>query len=237
MIVKNDLFDYQDRYIYQDDKLFKFSLDSILLAEYASNFTNDKMEILDLCTGNMAVPLIMSKYTSSRIIGFEIQKEVYELGLKSLKENNLEANLTIINDDVKKIKEYYKSEFFDIMVCNPPFFKVGSSLKNQKEGLSLARHEETITLEDIFNIAKGFLKNNGALIMVHRANRLDDIINLGTRYHLNIKNIQLVSTKKGKKPSIVLIRAVKNSKSGVIINSELCIENLNTYQRIFKEVL
>ncbi len=235
MIVKNDLFDYQDRYIYQDDKLFKFSLDSILLAEFAKKYQNDKMNILDLCAGNMAVGLIISKYTKSHITGFEIQKEVYELGKKSININNLTKQLDIINDDVKNIGKYFKSESFDVLVCNPPFFKVGSSIKNDNEGLSIARHEIAITLEDIFKISKSYLKNKGNLVLIHRANRLDEIIFLAAKYQINVKNIQLITTKKGKKPSIVIINAVKNSKSGVIINRELCVQDVKSYQNIFKE--
>ncbi len=235
MIVKNDLFDYESRYIYQDNELFKFSLDSILLAEYASIFLSNNMQVLDLCTGNMAVPLIMSKYSSAHVTGFEIQKKVYELGCKSILENQLSNQLTIINDDVKNIKQHFASEYFDVMVCNPPFFKEGSSIKNVNTGLSMARHEISINLEDIFQIARSFLKNNGSLVIVHRVNRLDEIINLGFKYKIHIKNIQLISTKEDKKPSIVLVRAVKNSKSGVIINKEKCIENVKSYQNMFKE--
>ena len=235
MIVKNDLFDYQDRFIYQDDKLFKFSLDSILLAEFTRNYINDKMNILDLCAGNMAVVLIISKYSKSIITGFEIQKRVFELGQKSIEINDLSKQLYIINDDVKNIGSYYNSEYFDVMVCNPPFFKVGSSLKNEQEDLSIARHEISITLEDIFIIAKSYLKNKGNLIIIHRANRLDEIINLAVKYQINVKNIQLVTTKNGKKPSIVIINAVKNSKCGVIINRELCVQDVKSYQNIFKE--
>ena len=235
MIVKNDLFDYQDRYIIQDDKLFKFSLDSILLAEFSKNYIKKGHKIIDLCTGNMAASLILSKYTDANIVGFEIQKKVYELGKKSIEINNLTEQLNIINDDIKNIGNYYSGEYFDLMVCNPPFFKINSSLKNVNEGLSIARHEIAITLEDIFEIARSYLKNNGNLIIVHRANRLDELIYLGYKYHINVKNVQFISTKINKKPSIVLINAVKNSKSGVIINHELCVQNVKSYQNLFKE--
>ena len=235
MIVKNDLYDYKDRYIYQDDNFFKFSIDSILLAEFAKENINDRMNILDLCAGNMAVGLIISKYTKSSIVGFEIQKDVYNLGKKSIELNNLTNQLEIINDDVKNINNYFNSECFDIMVCNPPFFKEGSSLKNDCDQLSIARHEIYITLEDIFKIGRSYLKNKGNLVIIHRANRLDEIIYLATKYQINVKNIQLITTKNNKKPSIVIINAVKNSKSGVIINRELCVQDIKSYQDLFKE--
>lgn len=91
MLQKNDLFDYENRYIYQDGDFFKFSLDSILLAEYV-DLPLDNKNIVDFCSGNMVVPLILSTYTNSKITGFEIQSEIYKLGLKSIKLNKLEKN-------------------------------------------------------------------------------------------------------------------------------------------------
>ena len=237
MIVKNDLFDYENRFIFQDEELFKFSLDSILVAEYTRKFIKKNDLIVDLCAGNMAISLIISKYTNSHITGFEIQNNIYDLGLKSIELNNLDNQLNIINDDANNIGNYFNNEEIDLIVCNPPFFKVGSSLENKIIGLSIARHEVAISLENIFNISKHFLKNKGSLIIVHRANRLDDIISLGLKYQVPVKNIQLISTKKGKKPSIVLVRAVKNASDGVIIESEVCIEGVKSYKNIFKEEL
>ena len=235
MLVKNDLFDY-GLSIYQDSNLFKFSLDSILLSEFV-NANKTGNNILDMCAGNMAIPLILSRYTNKKIIGFEIQKPIYELGVTSINLNNLNDKLTIINDDIKNIGNYFKPDYFDTLICNPPFFKINSdlSLINTNPILSIARHEIKLTIEDIFLIAYKYLKPKGCLYLVHRADRLDEIINLGFKYSLNVKKINLITTKVNEKPYIVLIKAVKNSKSGVIIEPELCIQNLKTYQNIFKK--
>ena len=235
MLVKNDLYDYEHRYIYQDSEFFKFSVDSILLAEFANRDYENK-KILDLCAGNMAIPLILSKYTDSQIIGFEIQNNVYKLGKQSIDLNNLNQQLMIINDDVENLGKYFVSEYFDIMVCNPPYFKVNDNkvVNNSKE-LSIARHELMLTLDDIFKLARTYLKNKGSIFLVHRVERLDEIINLGYKYQINVKEIQFISTKKGEKPRILLVRAVKNSKSGLKVNSEICIEDVKSYQNIFKE--
>lgn len=234
MLVKNDLFDYENRFIYQDSDYFKFSVDSILLAEFVDikNVSN----ILDMCAGNMAVSLIISKYTAAKLTGFEIQPQVYDLGLKSIILNQLENQLSIINDDVKNIGNYYNAEFFDAIVCNPPFFKTNKKSNiNIKEEKAIARHEINLTLEDIFQISKKFLKNKGSLYIVHRAERLDDLFILANKYGINIKQVQLVSTKENDAPRIVLVRAIKNSKPGVKINKQICINDMKTYKNIFKE--
>ena len=122
MIVKNDLFDYQNRYIYQDSDFFKFSVDSILLSEFANKYPlNGK--ILDICTGNAVVPLILSKYTSNIIYCFEIQKSIAKLAQLSIEENKLTNQIKVINDDIKNIGNYYPKKYFNIITCNPPYFE------------------------------------------------------------------------------------------------------------------
>lgn len=233
-VVKNDLFDYTNRYILQDSDCFKFSLDSILLAEYVTIKNSDKL-IVDMCAGNMAIPLILSKYANTNIIGFEIQKSIYELGKKSIDINNLNKQIKIINDDIKNIQEYYSSDSIDILICNPPFFKINeNSYLNANESLKIARHEVKLNLDNIFSIASKFLKNKGCLYIIQRAERLDEMLSLGYKYHTYIKEIQPILTKKDSDPYMVIIKAVKGSNPGTKLKHDICVENLTTYQHIFK---
>ena len=233
-VVKNDLFDYTNRYIYQDSDCFKFSIDSILLAEYVT-IKNDNEILVDMCCGNMAIPLIISKYTRAKITGFEIQKEVYNLGKDSIDLNGLNNQLSIINDDVNNIGNYYEAESIDTMICNPPFFKVNeTSLVNEKESLKIARHELKLTLENVFQLAHKYLINKGCLYIIQRTERLDEIIALGYKYHTNIKEIVPICTKRGNDPYMVLIKAIKNSKPGTKLKKDIIVENLTSYQHLFK---
>ena len=232
-IVKNDLFDYKNRYIYQSKDGFRFSLDSILLGEFATLKTSDKT-ILDMCTGNGVVPLIISLKTNSHIVGFEIQKDIALLAQKSVELNDLQEQISIINDDVNLINNYFSREYFDVITCNPPYFKyTETNYVNHNDYLLLARHEIAINLEQVMNIASQYLKNKGIFYLVQRASRLDEIIVLADKYNMHVKEVQLISTKVGSKPQIVLIKCVKNSKMGLIINKEICVENLTSYQHIF----
>lgn len=235
MIVKNDLFDYKNRYIFQDSDFFKFSLDSILLSEYV-NVKNSNSIILDMCAGNMAIPLILSTKFQNKIYGFEIQSNIFNLGKLSIEENRLSDRLHIINDDVNKLGNYFEHEYFDIMVVNPPYFKVNDKkVLNFNIEKKLARHEIALKLEDVFKLAKKFLANKGDLYIVHRAERIDEIIVLGYKYSINVKDIQFVSTKTGQNPYIVLVKCVKNSKPNIKIHCEKCIDSVKSYQNIFKE--
>lgn len=232
--VKNDLFDYKNRYIMQMKDGFKFSLDSLLLAEFVKIKKNDK-KILDMCTGNAPVPLVLSLKTDAEIVGFEIQKEISELALESVKINSLEKNIRIINDDIKNIDSYFESNAFDIITCNPPYFKTKEDgYRNKNDFLTLARHEIAIDLETIFKIASKYLKDNKAFYLVHRVERLDDIIVLARENKMNVKELQFISTKKEKAANTILVKCVKNGKPGIKLRKDICVDNLGTYQHLFE---
>lgn len=229
----NDLYDYVPLKIYQDDKFFKFSLDSVLLAEYVKS-PELKKSILELCAGNCAVSMILSTKTKSKITAVEVQDEIYELGKDSIAYNHLEEQINFVKSDIKDIKNYFPGNNFDVIVCNPPYFKKdSSSYINDERIKAIARHEILVSLKEIISISSKILNLGGELYMVHRAERIDEIINYCFENNINVKNIQFVSTKKNKEPRLVLIRAVRGSNKGVKIAPEICIENLNTFKSIF----
>ena len=232
-IVLNDLFDYKNRKIYQDEETFKFSLDSILLAEFVKKPKKGSI-ILDMCTGNAPVPLILSTKYANKIYGFEIQEDIYKLAVKSIHLNNCQNQIEVFNDDVKNIKNYFPGNNFDVITCNPPYFKCTlSSLKNENKVKAIARHEIKIDLSAIIKIAADNLKNNGTFYLVHRAERIDEIICLCLNNKLAVKKVVLVSTKKDNEPIVVLIKAVKNGNLGVKIKVLNNINEYKTYQNIF----
>lgn len=230
-IVKNDIFDYESRHIYQFEKGYKFSLDSILLAEYTKTKINEK-NIVDLCTGNAVIPLILSKYTRNVIHGIELNKEAYKLGQKSLVINNLEKQINLINDDIKNALNYLEEGSIDVISCNPPYYK--NDLTNQDVSKTISRHEKELTLEEVFKISSKLLKHKGCLFISHRVNRLDEIMSIGETFNLRVKEVMLIDTKNNFKPESLLVKCVKGSKSGIKILLKQ-IKNLKTYQDIFKE--
>ena len=217
MEVINYLLGYKDYYIVQNTDMFNFSLDSVLLPNFATINTNVK-NILDIGCGNAPIPLILSTKTNANIIGVEIQKEVYELALKSVRINNLESRIKIINGDINEIYDSFETETFDIITCNPPFFKVsdGSNF-NDSDYKTIARHEIKLNLVQIFKISKKLLKNNGNIVMVHRPERLVDIITSMKKYNIEPKRIQFVYPKKDKDANILLIEGKKNGRPGIKI--------------------
>ena len=225
MRVRNRLLNFGDMIIYQDNDYFLFSLDSVLLANFVTLKLTDK-KVIDLCSGNGPVPMLMSFRTKARIFGVEIQKYIYDMGVDSIKENGLDNQIELINNDVKKIDNLFEAESFDVVTCNPPYFKYQKdSLINENDGKAMARHEVRVKLEDIIQIAKYLLKNGGTFAMVHRPERLIEIINLMQKYGIEPKKIRFVYPKEEKSANILLIEGTKNGKSGLKVERPLIVHD------------
>ena len=138
--VINDLVYFDNLKIVQNKKYFNFSLDSVLLPNFCVVNKGTK-NILDLCTGNAPIPLILSTMTNANIKGVEIQKNIYDLAKESVKINNLDKKIEIINEDVCKIDKLFETDSFDLITCNPPYFKINEdSILNDNSVKSIARH-------------------------------------------------------------------------------------------------
>lgn len=213
----NHLIGYEKIKIYQNNDMFKFSLDSILLPNFVTINKNVK-NILDIGTGNAVIPIVLSLKTKAKITGVEIQKDVYELAVKSIKYNNLDKQIKILNQDIKEYANINETETYDLITCNPPYFKVGNNSHfNISEYKVIARHEVKLNLEDILKISRKLLKNNGTLALVHRPERLIDILTIMRKYNIEPKKIQLVYPNLGKEANILLIEGIKNGKPGLKI--------------------
>ena len=217
MEVTNYLLGYKDKYIVQNTQMFNFSLDSVLLPNFVTLNKNIK-NILDIGCGNAPIPLILSTKTSALITGVEIQKDVYDLAVKSVKINNLENQINIINADINELYNKFETESFDVITCNPPFFKVSEqSNLNKSDYKTIARHEVKLNLDDIFKISKKLLKNNGYVAIVHRPERLLDILESKKKYNIEPKKIQFIYPKTNMEANILLVEGKKNGNKGLKI--------------------
>ena len=230
----NDLYDY-GYYIYQNPDFFKFSIDSVLLAEFV-NLKKGKNKVLDLCTGNAPVPMILHKKYGEKldITGIELQKEIFELATESLKYNKIDS-INIINDDVKNVPSLLKNKKFDIITCNPPYFKQNeTNYINENEVKAIARHEIKVDLETIIQVASKVIENQGDFYLVHRPERIADVVTILNKYNFGVKRIVPVYDDKDKKSCLFLIESVFNGKNYVIIDKPLFLSEHVSYKNIFE---
>ncbi|WP_300453105.1 tRNA1(Val) (adenine(37)-N6)-methyltransferase [Fusobacterium sp.] len=208
----------KDMKIIQRVDHFAFSLDSLLVSEFASitKYTN---KIVDLGTGNGVIPLFLSKKTKAQITGIEIQEISSDLAKRNVQLNNLEDQISIINDDMKNWRKYFRNNSVDMVISNPPFFKFDGNEKqlNDLTQLTLARHEISITLEEIIQTASNLLKDKGHFALIHRVDRFMDIIENMKKYDIEPKKIQFCHTKINKEGKILLVEGIKYGKPGLRI--------------------
>jgi tRNA1(Val) A37 N6-methylase TrmN6 len=217
MKVTNYLLGYKNLKIVQDNDMFNFSLDSVLLPNFVT--INKRIEkILDIGCGNAPIPLILTTKTNAKITGVEIQKEVYDLAIESVKLNNKESQINIVNEDINDYYKEIETDSFDVITCNPPFFKyIETSNINKNDYKTVARHEVKLNLSELFNIAKKLLKNNGVIAIVHRPERFVEVVEEMKKNNIEPKRVQFVYPKKDSEANIMLIEGSKNGNPGLKI--------------------
>ena len=169
--------------------------------------------------------MLCGKTKLKHITGVEIQKSVYEMAKKSIKLNNLQDRFQIINEDIKNLSKIFPANSFDAIVTNPPYKKENTGLKSNDEVQLISRHEVMCNIEDISKISANLLNSNCSLYMVHRPDRIIDIIEALRKNKLEPKNIRFVYPKIGKEPNLVLIKATKNAKEFLKIEKPLIVYN------------
>lgn len=231
----HELLGYERIKIIQNDEMFSFSLDSMLLA----NFVNTKgaKNIIDLGTGNAPIPLFLTLKTDAKIIGVEIQEEVAKLASDSVLLNHFENQIKIINGNIIDIYKEVGANKFDIVISNPPFFKyTDESIINKNDYLTIARHEVLIKLKDIIKESNKLLVNGGKLYIVHRVSRMTEVIKELEENNFGIKKIQLIYPLKDKDAYMFLLEAKKNKPTDLVITKPLIVYQDNEYTDEVKEI-
>lgn len=218
---------YKNLKIIQNEMGFCFGIDSVLLSDFAKK-TKRNAKVIDLGTGTGIIPILLCGKTElKRIVGVEVQKEVFDLANRNIKLNNLENKFEVINENIKNLKNIYEYGSFDVVVTNPPYKKENTGIKNLNNKKLISRHEITANLEDFVEISKYLLKDRGRIYMVHRPERLVDILFLMRKNKLEPKKIKFVYSNVNTEPKLVLIEAVKNAKPFLQIEKNLYIYNEN----------
>ena len=194
-----------------------FNLDTILLKHFTRIPVKTKI-ILDVGTGAGPLMLYLSTKTKAKIIGVEIQETRYLQAVKNIKLNHLEHQLSCIHADIKKLV----MKDVDLIVTNPPFFKTSdTSHKSVDEDDLIARHEVTLTLEELIQSASRLLKFGGYLSMIHRPDRFEEITEVLQRYDFSIKRIRFVHPYMNRPANHLLIEAMKHGNSGMTVEPPL----------------
>ena len=217
---------------------YSMSTDSFLLPYFANVPKSSKKKIIELCSGNGGISIILREKSQAQIEMLEIQEDFVELSRRSIELNKL-TGINVKNGDIKKIKDYYKPSSFDYVICNPPYFPV-KNMPNQREKFNhnISRHEILCNLSDVIKSIKYLLKQNGKFSLVHRTYRISDIISECEKNSLAIKRIRFVYSKESSDNSkIVLVEGSISNVSDIKVEQPLYIyKEDDTYTEEMKKV-
>lgn len=213
--------------IIQNKEGFCFGIDSVLLSDFAKNIKNNSL-VLDLGTGTGIIPILLCGKTNlKKVIGVEVQEKIAEMAKRSIKLNNLEDRFQVINENILNLKNIYQNQTFDVVVTNPPYKKKNSGIINENHEKLISRHEIEANLENFIKVSKDLLKDKGEFYMVHRPERLVDILSIMRKEKLEPKVLRMVYSNKNKEPKLVLIKGIKNAKPFLKVEKNLYIYDEN----------
>ena len=222
-----DDLEYENLKIIQNSEWFCFGIDSVLLSDFAKNIKINST-VLDIGTGTGIIPILLSKKSKAKkFYAVEIQKDVAEMAGRSVLLNKLEEKIEIINDNIKNINKYIENNLIDVIVTNPPYKKIETGILNENKQKLISRHEVECNLEDIIKISSKLLKSKGEIYMVHRTDRLVEIISKLREYNLEPKTIRFIYSNINKESKMVLIKAVKNGNEYIKVERPLIVYKEN----------
>lgn len=195
-----------------------FNLDTIVLSDFVRIPKNTKL-IMDFGTGNGAVMLYLSQRFNGKLLGLEIQEKRYELAKHNINLNSLENRIEALNQDVKTFSYNLKA---DIIVSNPPFFKVNNQTKQSIDmDMQIAKHEIHLNLDTLIGAVTKNIKHGGLFFMVHKADRLEEIIATLNTYDFKLKRLRFVHPTMMHQPNQVLVEARYKGSAHLIVEPPL----------------
>lgn len=213
---------YKGIKIIQDDKMFRFGTDAVLLAGFAEAWPRET--VVDFCTGTGIIPLLLTARTGAKVVGIEIQERAAELAQRSVALNGLEEKIQIIPGDIKEARRLIKGHVHAV-TCNPPYERLGAGGISASEEIRIARHEVMCDLEAAVKSASELLQTGGRLYMIHRISRMAELIYIMKRYRIEPKVVRIVQSEAEKPPILVLVKGVKDANPDCIVPRPLVIQD------------
>lgn len=216
--------------ILQGKRGYRFSLDPVLLCDFARIHPQDR--VLDLGTGAGIIPLLLaSRHQSLQVVGVEYQEELADRARRSARLNQLEARIAIVGGDMRSPRLLDRFSPFTVVLSNPPYRPAATGRLSPGSERAAARHELAGGLEDFVGTAARYLDDGGRFFVIHLAERLTDLFCAMRREKLEPKRLRLVLSRAGEAARLVLVEGRKGSKPGLTVESPLVIYDGEGYSR------
>jgi tRNA1Val (adenine37-N6)-methyltransferase len=200
-------------HIAQPAKGHRFTLDSILLADFCRIKPKDR--VLEPGAGTGVISLLLAKkHPRAFFTAVEVQPQFADLCERNIRDNSLEGRTTVFAQDLRRLSRTFARGSFSVIVANPPYIKEGTGRTSPHAARQIARHDRSASLGSWLNLHR-FLKNSGKYCLVFPAARLAELATLMKRRKLEPKRLRLVHPYRDKPASLVLLESVKEGGTGL----------------------
>lgn len=201
--------------IIQSENGFRFGMDAVLLSDFAR--VRPREHVVDMGTGTGILPILMSaQRPDATFTAFEIQPDMADMARRSVALNGLAERICIHTKDMRTAAAAIGYQCAHLVVSNPPYGKQGSTLKNNTESVTIAKHEASFSIADWVASCAQVLRNMGRLCVVFPAQRLLELTDAFRSARIEPKRIRLVYAKVDRAPYLVLLEGMKNAKPGLL---------------------
>ena len=190
---------------------FCFSLDSVLLAQFASLKKADR--VWDLGTGTGVLALLLTSRGARDITAVELNPVLADIARRNVVGNGREAQIKVREADYRRHRELFPANSADLVICNPPYRALGGGDRSQLTGVAAARHETTATKQDVIAAAAYLLRYGGRFALVQRADRTAEWCAALEAAKLAVKRLQFVHSRQGTPAKLVLLEARMNGRA------------------------
>lgn len=196
----------------QPVKGYRFSLDALLLADFAAPVVNNT--IIDLGTGCGVIALVLARCCSgSNVVAVEKNPEMAGLAYRNIESNALAGQVTVLEKDVLDLRKHYSVSSFDLVVSNPPFRTPVSGRLSPIGGRDIARHESTASLADFLAIAKYLVKPGGRICFIQHPSRLLDFLGHAAELKMALHRLRMVHDTVATPATMFLAELAKSSRA------------------------
>ena len=190
---------------------FPLSTDSMVLAHFVRLPRNAR--VLDLGSGCGTLGLLLcSRDDTCRVTGLELEEAPHSAALDNIARNGLDTRMESICADLRSVSAMFSPGSFDICISNPPYFHGGPASRTTP----VARREDTCTPEQLFAGAARCLKYGGDFYLVHKPERLGQLIAEGAKNALEAKRLCLVRHRADAPVNLILLQFRKGGKPGLV---------------------
>ncbi len=216
----------------QKKKGYRFSIDSILLANFIRLRENERM--LDIGSGCGIIPVYMrNKGFGNPMTGMEIQKDLFHLSLKNRDVNGC-RDVEFLNGNISLQWKSLKDRPFHVVVSNPPYTREETGRKSPGESRSIARHESHLTLSDLMSVSSKLLRSRGRFYVIYPSKRLGEIISSARENRLEPKKLRFVYPRQGENSNLMLAEFIRDGGIGVAVEPHLYVYDGQEYSEEIK---